>query len=223
MAFLPNSGKMPRCEPGQLALLLLPFYANSCFAAARLLLLQINALVLVADNGGANLSRSLAQLGLLVSKEAFLGAVGTLRAVRGLIATVQASVAQGAGAAAIARKLVDNAADLDRLLISVHLPRIAKVFASKLLAGENRRQGAHLERRGGMVGGNIVGRVRPLCIAGRGNGTGSQSENPAALHPVVRHKTLLALIVDRSERESKIGTSTGSTSAQHLIVPLATN
>src|ERR1035437_10339010 len=223
MAFLPNSGKMPRCEPGQLALLLLPFYANSCFAAARLLLLQIDALVLVADNGGANLRGSLAQLGLLVSKEAFLGAVGTLRAVRGLIATVQAGVAQGAVATAIAGKLIDHAADLDRLLITVDLPWIAEVFAGEFLAGKNRRQGAHLERRGGMVGRNIVGRVRPLCIAGSGNGTDSQSENPAALHPVVRHKTPLAPILDRSEHESKIGTSTGSTSAQHLNVPLATN
>ena len=40
-------------------MLLLLFYANSGFAA-RLLLLQIDALVLVADDGGANLRRSLA-------------------------------------------------------------------------------------------------------------------------------------------------------------------
>ena len=45
----------------------------------------------------------------------------------GLIATAQAGVAEGAIAAAVAGKLVEHAADLDRLLVGVDLPRITEV------------------------------------------------------------------------------------------------
>ncbi len=127
--------------PGLLARVLFLFYAEFGFAAG-LLLLQINTLVFVADDGGANLRGSFAQLCQLVGEEVLLGAVGTLSRVRGLIATVQAGVAQGAVAAAVAGKLVDHTADLDCLLMAMHLPRVAEMLAGELFAEENRRQGA---------------------------------------------------------------------------------
>ena len=57
----------------------------------------------MARDAGPDLRGGLAQLSLLVSVEAFLGAGGTLRAVRRFIATPQAGVAERAIAAAIAR------------------------------------------------------------------------------------------------------------------------
>jgi hypothetical protein len=71
-----------------------------------------------------------------------------------------------------------------------------------------------------MVGGNIVGRVRPLRIAGYGHGADNQSENPTALHPVVRHETLLVPILDRSARKSKAVSATkAAKGAQAPILP----
>ena len=60
-------------SPFNWLVLLPPFYANSGLPAG-LLLLQLDALVFVSRNLGANLGGRFAQLGLLVGEEAFLGA-----------------------------------------------------------------------------------------------------------------------------------------------------
>jgi len=65
----------------------------------------------VACDAGANLRGRPASLGLVVGVEAFLGAGGALGGVRRLVATVQAGVAQGAVAAAVAGQLINNAGD----------------------------------------------------------------------------------------------------------------
>ena len=97
---------------------------------ARYCLFQIDLLVLVPGNGGADLRRLLAELGLLIGEEAFLGAGGALGPVQTFKTAAQAGVAQGPIAAAVAGKLVDHAADLSHLLINVLLPGISEVLPS---------------------------------------------------------------------------------------------
>jgi len=70
-------------------------------ASSGLLLFQVDALVFVAGDGGANLGRGLACLGHPVGEKAFPGAGVALGAVRCLVATAQASVPQRAVATAV--------------------------------------------------------------------------------------------------------------------------
>ena len=85
-------------------------------------------------------------------------------------------MAQGAVAAAIARQLVNHAADLGRQLIGMHLPVVTEVGGRSAARRENRRQGVNVERRRGVIGGNVVGRVGPLRITGRSEGENGQSQ-----------------------------------------------
>src|SRR5580704_10146085 len=94
-----------------------------------LLLFEIDLLVRVLSDAGADLGRRLSGLGHCVSVESLLRAGGALRPVVALEATAQAGVSQGAVAAAVAGKLVEHIPDLRGLLIDVHLPGIAEVFA----------------------------------------------------------------------------------------------
>ncbi len=171
---------MPRCEPGQLA-------RAACFHSTPIPLLPCAycfSRSMVSYSWRMMASRIWARscpAWLPVGEEGLLGAGGALGAVQPLIATAQAGVAQGAVAAAVAGKLVEHVAHLGRLLVDVHLPGIAEVLAGQLRARQDRRQCAHLERGGGVVGRHIVGRVRPLRIAGCCDGEDSQTENPAAL------------------------------------------
>ena len=145
-----------------------------------LLLLEVNAFVFVAGDGGPNLRWRFAEPGLLVGEEALLGAGGALGAVQAFEATAQAGVAEGAVATAVARELIDDAGDLGHLLVNMDLPGIAEVFAGELAAGEDGRQGADLEGRGGVVRGHIFGGVGPLGVTGRGEGEDGESDKPTA-------------------------------------------
>ena len=174
------------CEPEQLARAaasILRF--NSEDVAAGLLLVEVDALVLMAGDGRANLGRGLAQLSSAGRRKSPLWRRWSTRCRAPLVATAQAGVAQGAVATAVAGKLIDHAADLGCQLVDVDLPGIAEVFSCQLGAGENRRQGADLERRRGMIGGNIVGRVGPLRIAGRGDGENRTDREPNGASSVV--------------------------------------
>jgi len=162
------------------------FYAESGSDDAwRLFLFEIDGFVFVSRDAGANLRGGPSLLRLLVGVEAFLSAGGALGGVRGFIATVQAGVAQGAIAAAIAWELVDDARDLGRELIGVHLPRVAEVRSRQLGAVENRRQGVDIERGGGVIGGNVVGGVGPLRVAGGSEREDCQRPGPTALEKVL--------------------------------------
>ena len=75
-------------EPGQLARAATSILRSfSIQPEPRLLLLQVDGLVLVAVDGVANLGRGLAEPGHPIGKETLFGAVGALGGVRGLIAT----------------------------------------------------------------------------------------------------------------------------------------
>ena len=111
-------------------------------------------------------------------------------------------MAQGAVATAVAGKLVEHVADLDRLLVDVNLPGVAEVLAGQLRAGEDRRQGAHFERGGGVIGGNIVGRVGPLRIAGRGDGKDGQTRTQRRLIKLFMANSL-PFIVDRNRNSAE--------------------
>ncbi len=129
-------------------------------------------------DGRANLRRGLAQLGLLVGEKSLLGADVALGRVRGLIATAQAGVAQGTVTAAIARQLINDATNLGSQLIGMQLPGVTEVFARQLRAVEYRRQCVDVERRRGVISGNVVRRVGPLRITGRGERENSQAPRP---------------------------------------------
>src|ERR1039458_10798336 len=78
----------------------------------RLFLAKVDGFVLVAGDAGANLRGRPAGLGFVIGVKAFSSTDVALGGVRVLIATVQAGVAEGAIAAAIARKLVDDGGNL---------------------------------------------------------------------------------------------------------------
>jgi hypothetical protein len=99
-----------------------------------LLLFEVDLLVRVLRNSSADLGGSLAGLGHGVGVERLLRACGALGAVVALVAAAQARVAKRPVAAAIARKLVYNAADLCGLLVDVHLPGVLEVLAGELCA-----------------------------------------------------------------------------------------
>jgi len=139
-------------------------------AGMSLLLVEVDGFVLVARDAGANLRGRPSCLSFEIGVEAFGCADGALGAVDRLIATVQAGVAQGTIAAAIARQLVNDAGDLGRELIGPHLPVVTEVGAGQLLARKDRWDRVNIERRRGVIGGNVVGRVGPLRITGRSEG-----------------------------------------------------
>ncbi len=95
---------------------------------------------------------------------------------------------QRAIAAAVAGQLVNHAADLDGHLIDVDLPRVAEVFTRQLCTMKDRRQRAHIQRSGGMIGRDIVGRIRPLRIAGHGDSKDCQAQNPTGFLPIRYHR-----------------------------------
>jgi hypothetical protein len=99
---------------------------------AELLLLEVDALVIVAGDARADLSGSLALFGQPVGVEAFLGARGALGAMQAFITTAQAGMAERAVTAAVAGKLVEDFSDPGRLLVDVNLPRILEVRAGQL-------------------------------------------------------------------------------------------
>lgn len=66
-----------------------------------------------------------------------------------LVTTAQAGVPKSAVATAVAWKLVEHVADLRRLLIDVHLPGIAEVFARQLRSRQKWRQRGDLEGAAG--------------------------------------------------------------------------
>ena len=144
-----------------------------------LLLFEIDGFVVVASDSGANLCGRIAQLSEAIGVEGLFGAGGTLGAVQALVATAQAGVAESAVASAVAGQLVEHVADSSGLLIDVHLPRIAEVLARKPGSCEDGRQRAHFERRSGMIGGDLVGGIGPLRIAGDGDCGNGEGYNPA--------------------------------------------
>src|SRR5579863_1695384 len=131
------------------------FYAGLRWPA-RLLLFEVDAFIFVTANCLANLRGSLAQLCLLVGKEAFFGAGGTLRPVHRFKATTQAGMAQGAVATAVARQLINHAAHLGDLLINVDLPGITEIIPRELVSGNDGRKRSKFERGRGMVSRHIV-------------------------------------------------------------------
>ena len=139
----------------------------------------------MVGDGGANLDGGLAEFELRVGEEGLLGAGGALGAVQALVATAQAGVAESAVAAAVARELVEDVSDLDGLLIDVDLPGIAEVLAGELGAREDGGQGADLEGRGGVIGGNVVGGVGPLRVACRGDAKDNQTQDPTAVEELL--------------------------------------
>jgi len=177
--------------------LLTPFYAvcdSGCFSAPgpfSLLLFEINALVLMPGDRLANLGRRLAELGLLIGVEAFLGAGGAFRSMQSLEAAAQARMPQGAIAATVAGQLVDHAADLGHLLIDVYLPVKTKILTGQLIARHNGGERRELKGSRRMIGGHIVCGVGPLCVADhRGRGD-HHAQDPPALHPVPHKDTHL--------------------------------
>ena len=111
-----------------------------------LFLAQVDGLVLMAGDAGANLRRRPAGLGFVIGVETFSGADVAFGGVRCLVATMQAGVSEGAIAAAVARELVDDAGDLRGQLIDANLPVIAEVRARQLSSVKNGRQCVNIER-----------------------------------------------------------------------------
>ena len=174
---------------------LIPVYAESGNIAG-LLIFEDDGFVFVACDGGTDLGRGLAELGLLGGEEAFLGAGGALGAVEGLKATAETGVAECAVAAAVAGELVDDVADFSSLLVDVDLPGVAEVFAGELGAGEDGRKFRDLEWGGGMVGRDVVCGVGPLSVAD-GSGGGEQNGGEPAESRADLHGFLLCSIVDK--------------------------
>ena len=141
----------------------------------------------MASDAGANLRGRPGGLGFVVGVKAFLGAGRALGAVQVFIATVQAGVAEGAIAAAVAGQLIDDAGNLRGQLVDANLPVVAEVRARQLGAVKNRRQCTDVERRRRMVGGNIFRGIRKLRIACSSEREDCQGPNPAAFEDV-RHR-----------------------------------
>jgi hypothetical protein len=93
---------------------------------SELLFFELDGLVLVAGDAGADFGWCSAQFGLLVDEEALFGASGAFGAMQALKAAAQAGVAEGAVAAAIAGELIGDAADFRHLLVHVHLPGVTE-------------------------------------------------------------------------------------------------
>ena len=148
--------------------------------SADLLLLEVDALEGMVFDGVADLCWGLAEPGLLIGVEGFLGAGGALGAVVALKAATQAGVSEGAIATAITGELVEHAADFGGLLVDVHLPWVAETLAGEPGAAEDGRQGADLERSGSVISRDLVGRVGPLGVAGSGEKDGGKGQDPAA-------------------------------------------
>jgi len=55
---------------------------------------------------------------------------------------------------------------------------IAEVGSRELGAMKQRRDGLKIQRGRGVIGRNVVGRVRPLRVAGYGEGENGQSNGP---------------------------------------------
>ena len=123
-------------------ILLLIYVTDLCIGrlSAELLLFQIDRLIRMGCNSGADLHGGLTEPGLLVGIDAFLGAGGALRSVEGFKAAAQAGVAEVAVAAAIAWELVNYVAYLSRILIDMDLPRIAEAVTGKPGSGDDWRQ-----------------------------------------------------------------------------------
>jgi hypothetical protein len=135
----------------------------------------------VPRNGFAYLRGRLAEFCLLVCEQAFFGAGGALGAMQALETTAQAGVAQGAVAAAVAGKLIDNAADFGHLLIDVLLPVVLEVVPGQLVSGKDGRQGADFEWRGRVIRGNIVSGIGKLRIAGRSEREDAQCQEQSPM------------------------------------------
>ena len=146
-----------------------------------LLLLEVDLLVGVLGNAGADLGRRFACFRHGVGVERLLRTGGALGAVIGLVTAAQASVAKRAVAAAVAGELVDHGSNLDSLLIDVHLPRILEMLAGQFGAGKDGRQCGDLERRRGVVRRNVFRGVRPLSIAGSGDSEHGDAQEQAAI------------------------------------------
>jgi hypothetical protein len=131
--------------------------------------LQVDLFIVVPCNGGADLGWLFAKLSLLISKKAFLGTGGALSPMQPFKTTAQAGVPESSVAAAVAGKLIQNAAHLGGLLINVFLPWIPEVLTGKLRSGQYRRKRTHFERSRGMISRNILSRIGPLSIAHGGN------------------------------------------------------
>jgi hypothetical protein len=151
------------------------------FAIPCSLPVEIDRFVLAALDAGADLSGRPALLRLLVRVEAFLGAGGARGSVQAFKATAQAGMAQGAVAAAVAGELVSDAAHLGDLLIYVALPGILKAGSGELGAMQDGRKRAHFQRRRGVIGGHVAGRVGELRVAGRSERGDGDGQGPAAL------------------------------------------
>lgn len=170
---------------------------------SSLFFLQIDRFVVVAGDAGANLRGRPTGLGFVVGVKAFLGAGGTLGAVRIFIATVQAGVAERAIAAAVAGQLIDHAGNLRGQLVYARLPVVLEVRPGQLRSVKNRRQCADAERRGWVVGGNVFRRIRKLRIAGRGDREDGQGLNPAAFEDV-RHQSASGSILRQTSKSIEL-------------------
>jgi hypothetical protein len=70
---------------------------------------------------------------------------------------------------------------------------------------ENGRQGMNIERRRRMVGRNIVGRIRPLRVAGGGKSEDRKGPEPAAFEEVLHGVPQFLLLYYGKPEISKIG------------------
>ena len=92
----------------------------------ELLLFEVDGLIFVTGNGGADFGWCSAKFGLLVNEEAFFGASRAFGAMQALKAASQAGMAEGAIAAAVAGQLIGDAADFRHLLVNMYLPGITE-------------------------------------------------------------------------------------------------
>jgi hypothetical protein len=150
----------------------------------------------------ANLSRRFAALGFLVGEGGFLHADGTFSAVEAFKAGVEAVMAHGFVATAVAGHLVQHRLNLcvRGHLIDRDLIRVDEVDAGELGTAQHRRQ-----RLGGgavVVGRNVRGGVTPLGTCGDGQ-QGDSGERQETLHTHDDSVTTQCVIRQRLTRRKR--------------------
>src|ERR1700679_1472694 len=171
-------------------LLRIRFLAIECraYCFSSLLFFQIDGLVGVGGDSGADLHGSLAELCLLVSAKTLFSAGGALSAVGSFKTTAQAGVAEVPVAAAVAGKLIDYVPHLGGLLVNMGLPGIGKVFAGKPGSGDDGWKFGDLERRRGVVRRHIIGGVGELRVTGHGSGGYGKPQKPLLLEELLHER-----------------------------------
>ena len=179
---------------------------------------EVDGLPLATLYAGTDLGGRVSELGFAIGVNAFLHAGRALGSVKAFKAAMQAVVAHGAIAAAVAGLLVEHRRDLGGHLISRDLVRMREVRAGELRTVQERRK--RMCRGSWVVGGNIV------CGVGKLRGGSQRDQNQSdttekTLHSLDNTVISQGCVAAGSALKKKGGTSGVLTRAGRPVTQLA--